>query len=98
MTPAPYFLQIYKISPEYRFDLLYYIGRGYQLSLEFQKALDSYNAYKEKLVADQNYRGQDKTSLKDVDRRIAECKNGLQFIVNPANYSIVNIGSQINSE
>jgi len=93
-----YFLQIYKLSPEYRFDLQYYIGRGYQLSLDFKMALENYNAYKAKLLADQNYRGRDKVSLKNVDRRIFECENGLEFIVNPANYSIVNVGSAINSE
>ena len=95
---AKYFLRAYEIDPEYRFDLLYYIGKGYQYGMDFDNALEYYNRYKEKLLKEKNYRGQDVIPLKEVERNIYECKNGKEFTANPANFSIVNIGKEVNSE
>ena len=92
-----YLERVQQLDPEYRFDILFYIGEGYQYGFEFQKAIDSFEAYKAKLLADPNYRGRDKVPLRLVDRRIYECKNALEFIVNPQNFSIVNVGNHINS-
>src|SRR5258706_14880151 len=36
--------------------------------------------------------------MKEVDRRIAECKNGKEFVADPKPYSIINMGREINSE
>jgi len=66
--------------------------------MEFDKALVYYKKYEEKTLADKNYRGEDKILLSDVQRRIAESENGRELMANPANYSIVNIGTAINSE
>jgi len=93
-----FFERVYELDPDYRFDLLYKIGRGYQLGSDFEKALDYYKRYKQKLLDDVNYRGRDKVPLDLVERRIYECENGQEFIKNPASYSIVNVGSAINSE
>src|SRR5690606_7218811 len=93
-----YFLRVYELNPEYRYDITYLIGRGYQLGMQFDEALDYYKRYENKTLADKNYRGNDKVLLSDVQRRITECENGREFMANPAHFSIVNIGSQINSE
>jgi len=93
-----YYLQVHQLDPNYRFDLLYKIGFSYQLGLQFDQALENYQAYRRKLLNDQNYRGRDKVPLEMVERRIEECKNGKFFIANPANFSIVNVGAAINSE
>ncbi|MEM7550007.1 MAG: OmpA family protein [Bacteroidota bacterium] len=93
---AAYFEKVYELNPRYRFDLLYRIGEGYQLSVDFEKALDYFNQYKQKLIDDKNYRGQDKIELSQVNRRIEECENGLILVANPAHYSIQNMGSSIN--
>ena len=95
---AAYFVKVYEINPNYRFDILYKIGQGYQLNMEFEKALENFKAYKDKLLKDKNYRGQDKVSLSSVERRIFECRNAMEFIVNPANVDIINVGPAINSE
>ena len=95
---AAYFLKVYELNPSYRFDILYKIGQGYQLNMEFEKALENFQAYKQKLLLDKNYRGQDKVSLASVERRIFECRNAMEFIVNPSNVDIINVGSAINSE
>ncbi|GJM29358.1 MAG: hypothetical protein DHS20C17_19930 [Cyclobacteriaceae bacterium] len=93
-----YFLKVYELDPSYRFDILYLIGQGYQLSLEFEKALEYYQLYKIKAQNDQDYVGADRIPGEMVDRRIYECENGIQFTTYPEGYSIVNIGSKVNSE
>lgn len=93
-----YFLRVYRQDPEYKFDIEYKIGRSYQLGLEFDKAIDYYNRYKEKLKKKSNYQGRDKVTETAVDRAIFECENGKEFTATPGNFSIVNIGREINSE
>jgi outer membrane protein OmpA-like peptidoglycan-associated protein/tetratricopeptide (TPR) repeat protein len=94
---AKYFLRAYQQDPNYRYDLLYSIGRGYQYGQKFEEALKYYNMYRDKTLADVNYRGKDKIPLRDVDRRISECQNGLEYAKNPKHYAIVNISAKVNS-
>ncbi|HLZ17333.1 MAG TPA: hypothetical protein VKQ08_09850, partial [Cyclobacteriaceae bacterium] len=93
-----YFLRIYRQDPNYRFDLEYWVANSYQFGLKFDKALDYYGRYRDRLIKRPNYSGRDKIELKDVDRRIQECKNGRDFVANPKPYSITNMGREINSE
>lgn len=93
-----YFLRVYHQDPDYRFDLEYWIGRSYQYGLEFDNALLFYNRYKDKLAAKMNYQGSDKIPMETVDKSIVECMNGKEFVADPKNFSIVNIGREINSE
>jgi outer membrane protein OmpA-like peptidoglycan-associated protein len=93
-----YFLRIYRQDPNYRFDLEYWIANSYQYGLKFDKALDFYNRYRDRLLKKPNYSGRDKIEMKDVDRRIQECNNGKEFIADPKPYSITNMGREINSE
>lgn len=95
---AQYLLRVKELNPEYRFDLDYKIGRSFHLGMNFQKALEYYNLYKSKLQANQNYVGNDLVPLKEVDRRIEECNNAIEFVANPRDVSIENIGNAINSE
>lgn len=93
-----YLMRVYRQDPNYRFDLEYWIGKSFQYGLEFDKAIDFYNRYKRKLAQKSNYQGKDKIAAVVVDRAIYECENGKVFVSNPGNYSIVNIGREINSE
>lgn len=93
-----YFLRVYRQDANYRFDLEYWIGKGYQYGFEFQKALEYYNLYKAKLEKRASYQGKDKIEMAQVDRAIYECENGLELVSSPQNFSIVNIGREINSE
>lgn len=93
-----YLLRVYRQDPDYSFDIEYWIGKGYQLGLEFEKALEFYNRYKKKLASKPNYQGKDKQNMSEVDRAIFECQNGLEFVSRPGNFSIINIGREINSE
>ncbi|HEX5172380.1 MAG TPA: OmpA family protein [Cyclobacteriaceae bacterium] len=93
-----YFLRVFRQDPEYKFDIEYKIGRSYQLGLEFDKAIQYYTLYQDKLKKKSNYQGSDKVSAAVVERSIFECENGKEFTATPGNFSIVNIGREINSE
>ncbi len=93
-----YLERVYELDPNYRYDITYLIGRGYHLGMDFENALRYYRMYEAKTMSDKNYRGSDKVALSEVQRRITECENGLEFIANPAHFSIVNLGPEINSE
>lgn len=93
-----YLLRVYRQDPAYRFDIEYWIGRSYQYGENFDKALQFYKLYKEKLAKKASYQGKDKIDLATVDRGIFECENGKEFLSRPGNFSIVNIGREINSE
>jgi outer membrane protein OmpA-like peptidoglycan-associated protein len=93
-----YFLRVRRQDPAYRFVIEYSIGKSYQYGENFDKAIYFYNLYKTKLTQKSNYQGKDKVDMGTVDRAIFECQNGQEFISNPKNFSIVNIGREINSE
>ncbi len=95
---AQFLLRVYERDPNYRFDLEYWIGLSYQYGMEFDKAIDFYNRYKEKMAKRPNYMGNDRVSAAVIDRAIYECQNGKEFVGSPKNFSIVNIGREINSE
>lgn len=95
---AKYFQRVFEIDADYRFDVLYWLGFSYQYGLEFDLALEAYNRYRDHLVSNDGYRGNDRVMLSTVDRRIYECRNGKELVANPAHYSIVNVGSAINTE
>jgi outer membrane protein OmpA-like peptidoglycan-associated protein len=92
-----YLMRVYRQSPEYVFDLPYWIGLGYHYGLEFDKAITFYTMYREKFLARSDYRGK-RISLPETERKIAECRTGKDLVANPVRYSIVNVGTAINSE
>ncbi len=94
---TPYFLKVYDLDANYRFDILYAIGRAYQYGLDFTKALEYYNLYASKLSQESGYQGEDKIPMSQVKRRIFESENGLEYVQNARNFSITNIGKAINS-
>ena len=91
-----YFLRVYNQDPGYKYDIEYRIGKAYQFGHEFDKAIEYYNLYKEKL-GKKAYQGKDKFTLAETERAIYECENGKEFLANPRNHSIVTIGEEINS-
>lgn len=92
-----YFERVKRLDPRYRFNIDYLLGRGYQYGLEFEKALKYFLAYKDRLIANRSYRGQDKTSVYDVNDRIEECQNAKEIIGMPSSYTIENVSENINS-
>lgn len=93
-----FFLRIYHQDPAFRFDLEYWIGKAYHYGLDFNNAIKYYSLYRDKLIKKPAYAGKDKVELREVERNIIECNNGKELVANPKNFSIVNIGREINSE
>lgn len=93
-----FLLRVYRQSSDYRFDLEYYIGWSYQFGIQFNKAIDFFQRYKTKYKSNPRYRGRQRVGLTETDRRIAECRNGLELIANPKEYKIENLGPEVNSE
>ncbi len=93
-----FFLRIYRQDADYRFDLEYWIGKAYHYGLDFDNAIKFYSRYRDRLAKRPTYAGKDKVDLKEVERNIVECNNGKEYVAHPKNFSIVNIGREINSE
>jgi len=93
-----YLLRAYQLDSDYKFNMLYKIGSAYQYGYEFDKAIDYYKQYKQKLESNTGYNGVDKTPMSEVERRIEECNTGKRLMDDPVNYSITNVGTAINSE
>ncbi|MDH5599278.1 MAG: hypothetical protein OEY34_09140, partial [Cyclobacteriaceae bacterium] len=93
-----YFERVKELNKDYRFDIDYKIGRSFHFGQQFDKALEYYNTYKAKLMAQEGYRGEDKVELKEVNQRIAECENAIELVANPAHVTIKNLGNTINTE
>jgi outer membrane protein OmpA-like peptidoglycan-associated protein/tetratricopeptide (TPR) repeat protein len=93
-----FLLRAYQLDSDYKFDMLYKIGQGYQYGYEFDNALEYYKKYKQKLESNTGYTGADKAPMSEVDRRIDECNTGKKLMEDPVNYSIKNVGTAINSE
>ncbi|BDC98408.1 hypothetical protein PEPS_06890 [Persicobacter psychrovividus] len=93
-----YLKHLYELNPKYRFDIPFMIGEAYQYAMDFDNALLYYNKYKSYYESHVNYRGQDLVPMDLVNRKIFECENGKKFMVNPSHWTIVNLGSNINSD
>jgi len=93
-----YLMRVFRLNPNFRFDLEYQIARSYQYGLQFDKAIDYYNRYKIKLDRNPGYKGKDKVEAKDLTRRLEECANGKELVSDPKPFSITNLGPEINSE
>jgi len=95
---SKYLLRVYAIDPNYKFNLLYLIGLSFQYGSEFEKAIDYYNQYLQRLQGNMRKSGEDFTSIQEVQRRISECQNGIEYVNAPRDYIIENLGPTINSE
>ena len=86
----PYLEKVYVKNPSYNKEINKYLAMAYQYNHLFDKAIEQYDLYKVKL-------SKDDPSLKDLDRKIVECKNGKEFVANPVNAKIENLGPVINT-
>ena len=96
-SAAKYLQRVFDQQPNYKFNLLYLIGQGHQYGLEFEKAIGFYNRYLEK-INNGGRSSEDFTPKDVVERKIYECRNGIEFVNAPRDYIIENVGSAINSE
>jgi len=87
-----YYTKAYELDPNIMEDILYKIGRGYHLKGEFDKAIEHYKKYKNKLspAALQDHK-------KDIEKKIEECENGKKLVQKPVRVFIDNLGPNVNS-
>lgn len=87
--------------PEHQKSLLLLIGISYHFAHDFDNALSYYERYKNKLSQDLSAKKITKetydSELKIVERKIYECNNGKEFVANPVEFKIENIGDVVNS-
>lgn len=94
----PFFQRVKRLDPSFRFDIDYWIGLAHQHGLDFENALDHFESYKSKYMGNPTYRGKDKILLESAERKIRECKNGMEIVGKPSRYSVHVLGTEINSE
>ncbi|MBI4929592.1 MAG: OmpA family protein [Bacteroidetes bacterium] len=82
----------YQLNPTVAKDIHYYLGRAYHLDMDWDKSIKEYQTYKADVL-----KPEDKEDLDDVDKKITECKNGIELVKNPVEVIISNVGTEINS-
>ncbi len=89
-----YLLKAYDLKPDISEEIDYLLGRAYHLILEFDKAKDHYQLYRNALPP-----SEDLMDLSDgIDKLIIECTYGKEFMKEPQRVIIQNLGENINSK
>ena len=74
-------------------DIHFLLGYAYHLNLEFDKAIEKYNDYKNQLT------GKNADQLKnDIDKKIEECNYGKELVKHPVDVKIENMGDNFNTK
>ncbi len=90
-----------KLDPNVNESLPYYLGRAFHLEMKWDKAIEEYSEYKKKID------GLDIKKSDDVDKKIQECKYGIELMKDTLRVSklpdslrfrIENIGEEVNSK
>jgi len=88
-----YLSKALELNPKVNLDAQFLLARGFHLTLDFDKAIEIYTAFKNNLSpSDLNLYG------KTTDRRIEQCKVGKELVETPVRVFIDNMGSAVNSE
>jgi hypothetical protein len=91
----PYLEYVYKQadSPE---NIFFEMGRAYHFGHEFRKAIIFYESYKKDLLYRQGA-ARDGEAVREVDRYIQMCRNGLRLVRDPMiNVQVTNLGPNVN--
>lgn len=81
-----------KLNPAVDYELPYLLGQAYHYNHEFELAMEKYKAFKTKLTP------KDYSSIgPEINRKIEECKVGMELIKKPVKVFIDNLGDVINS-
>ena len=86
-----YLEKAYKLNLTAGENLRYYLGQALQMNMDWDKAIQRYQEYKAQIKPD------DKESMARVDKKITECRNGIELVKNPVLVFIDNVGQEINS-
>jgi outer membrane protein OmpA-like peptidoglycan-associated protein len=87
----PYLEKAFSLNPKISPDIHKYLGQSYQYNHEWDKAIEQYELCRKTLHKEDGF-------LRELDRRIYECNNGKEFMANPVDAKIINMGSTINTK
>lgn len=90
---VPHLLKAMKLNPNVAADIHFYLGMGYHIRLEFDKAIEEFNKHK-KGLAGKNIA----MELESTNKRIEECKVAKELMANPERVFIDNFGKPVNSK
>jgi outer membrane protein OmpA-like peptidoglycan-associated protein/Tol biopolymer transport system component len=88
-----HFKKAFDLKPNITTDIRFYLGRGYHLKAEWDKAIAEYNAAKSILNPKE-----DSEKLNQIPKLIQECYNGKELEQKPVRVFIDNIGTSINTK
>lgn len=86
----PYLEKALQLNPAIDKKLHFYLGYGYQLNTQWDKAVTEYESYKKTLSPKED------GELKLVNKRIYECQSGKELMKTPVRAFIDNVGTSIN--
>ncbi|MDD3875150.1 MAG: OmpA family protein [Bacteroidales bacterium] len=91
---VPYFERALELDPNVSKDIRYLLAQAYHLNYEFEKAINMYNAYRTSLSRLELTR---EGWTKILDKKIAQCVNGIELMENPVNVEIEKLSNVINT-
>lgn len=87
-----YLIKAEKLDARVDEELMYEMGRAYQLRLEMDKAINHFDRYRTVISTDNYQKKVDK-----VNKRVAECKYGKKLMQDPVRVFIDNLGTGVNT-
>ncbi|WP_157447087.1 OmpA family protein [Cytophaga aurantiaca] len=82
--------KVYAKDSTYNKYLYFWLGRAYHLNYDFEKAFIFYNKFQQKI-------SKNNIQYKEVERYKYQLTCGADYISNPSNYKVQNVGAAINS-
>lgn len=86
-----HFEKAFQLNPNIDKKIHFYLGYGYQMNLNWDKAINEYETYKKTVSP------KDANELKIVNKSIYECQSGRELVKNPIRVFIDNVGPNINT-
>jgi outer membrane protein OmpA-like peptidoglycan-associated protein len=92
----PYFLKARKLDPAIDEDILFFIGKAFHYSEQFDSALFYFYQYRQQLS--RALRFERSLKVNEVNWKIFECNNAKVYKSNPVKVAMINLDNNINSE
>ncbi|NQY68809.1 MAG: PD40 domain-containing protein, partial [Flavobacteriales bacterium] len=87
-----YLLSAFRLNPRVNKDIHFYLGQAYHYNLQLEKAIEEFGNYQDTYTDEVSNNRRAK-----VNRKIKECKNGIELMANPVRVFIDNLGANVNT-
>ena len=88
-----FFQKSFELNPNLRPDIHYYIGKGYHLESNWDKAIQHYELHKKRLDQKNQL-----AEIMEINKNIFECNSGKELVKKPVRVWIDNLGKNINTD